>query len=289
MKTLSVQIRNVEDVVTRITIAKATPAKKRYKIAPQYQARFTEMSAALKVAKFEDTFIYSQKGDLLLALYRLMDTYVDKPSKDTKHALSNFIQANWKKLPVEVKTKGHAYRIWIFNKVYTKQAISKLVKNQPLNVKSAEFLSFTSKIPTGAGVFKKYWSVFKNNVTEDGSLVLIQRQEYKNGFGVTDYMQYLLTKGYIVDEGDVNESNRKMDYESMDPESIALMNEEQEIFVFDDVLEILAKDVISIKVTVSKNDKKYEGIVIPKAGVKFVDVGSFDEARKLLRDLGVHV
>jgi hypothetical protein len=262
--------------------------RKKYRLTSK-ALRLLETSVALQESKFENTYIYGFEYDVHVVLYQKLMQYIDNPNKDNKKDLSNFVNAHWKKIKPEVKAKGRAYRIWIFNKVYSKLAVSKLVKDQPLNIKSAEFLSFTEKIPVGQGVFKKYWSVFRNTVAESGGLVLIQQMQYTKGISVTKFIKFLLDDGYIIDEDEVDEAHPNVFYEMIDSDGIMLINEEQEILVFDDIVKIEMKDIISIKVTVPKNDNSYDGIIVPRVNAKFVDAGTMEEARLILRSQGVHV
>jgi len=247
------------------------------------------LAYVLKVAKYEDKWFYAWKTDPVAKFYDALDRYVDAPDKATKATLADITNKYWGKLPKEIKSKGHAYRIWIFNKAKTKEIVSRLRRDSSITVEAASFLSFTGRLPTG-NTIANFWSVFRSSDIAPGFFIVVQRHDYEKGVNLTEFFKYLLTSKYLVEEEDVDDTDTKIYMDQIDEDALKLMNEEQEILVFDPTHEITPKEIIGMKVVVPGNYKKADGIAVKfLPGVKLVDVGSIDEASIILRDLGVHV
>jgi hypothetical protein len=243
--------------------------------------RLSELSEALPSSKYEDKFIVDDdKGESLFKVYSALSGYIGSPCRQNRLKTSNVINAAWHNIPRELKSKGSAFRIWIFNSTYAKRAYVNLTKTGSMTVRPTEFLSFTDANPLSDKVFQKYWTVFNGQVSDEGGLILIQKQEYQKGFSITKYMKYLLDKGFLVEEDSLDDD---MTFESLDTDVVGMMNKEQEILVFDDVLKIDKADILGIKVSVPR-EVDLPGLVIPIVKTRFVTVKTLQEALPLLKE-----
>jgi len=240
------------------------------------------VAVPIQIGKFEDKYMYGPSDDFMVECYQAVQSYVDKPDKNNKEHLAKLLKNNWHEIPKEVTKAGKGFRLWVFNKENTKQILEKLLKTKAFSINQSSFLSYTSKVPKSESGFKKLWSVIRSANPKEGDLLLTQKQDYKKGFSITDFYKYLLDNGYLVEEDEVESEDNYEDL--LDEEVLRLINEEQEILVFDGALNIKDKDLIDIKVTVDNKDPD-KGISI--RGYKFVDVDSIDEAYHKIKSMGI--
>jgi hypothetical protein len=242
--------------------------------------RHIETSVPISKGDYEDTFFYSETKNIYTDIFGAMMDYVTTSDRDSKSRLGRLLLQNWNKLPKRtVQLSGSAFRIWIFGPKKAGKVLERLENNEGIKIDCSDFLSFTAKLPSSPSTFKKYWSVLKTN-SECGSVVLVQKCRYKKGFSVTDFLEWLRTAGYFKDSDETDDysSGIMMD---VDDSLITLMNQEQEVFVFDSVLDIHPKEVVNIKVAV-KPSSPLPGLLIPRTGVKFVEAPDTDHAKEML-------
>lgn len=239
------------------------------------------IAKSLRVTDFEDLFIHGTKEDIVVALFPLVEAYVDKPSEKTKKRLGDFIDKTWTHLPKELTSSGKAYRLWLFDRTKTEDIIDRLANKKAFSIRQSNFLSYTTKQPKSDTALKRFWSVFRSAAVKPGCLVLLQQQDYRKGFLIPEFFKYLLDNDYLIPEEEYTEGTEDV-FEFIDEDLVKLVNEEQEVLIFDPALNIKLSDILNIMIAVTKTYNSPGALI---RGVKYVKVPDINKAKNILSEI----